>query len=141
MSIVKMQKIAVIGLDKQKESIMSRLMDFGAVELTDQKNKLSDETLSSIVTLDDSHAKAAELDARLSRAENALLFLEKHDKAKEPLFKTRRIMKQEAARQIDMESAEEDIRKILELEERLKDANDQMNKLDQEEILDRKSVV
>lgn len=134
-SIVKMQKIAVIGLDKQKESIMSRLMDFGAVELTDQKNKLSDETLSSIVTLDDSHAKAAELDARLSRAENALLFLEKHDKAKEPLFKTRRIMKQEAARQIDMESAEEDIRKILELEERLKDANDQMNKLDQEEIL------
>ena len=42
MSIVKMQKIAVIGLDKQKESTMSRLMDFGAVELTDQKNKPSD---------------------------------------------------------------------------------------------------
>ncbi len=85
-SIVKMQKIAVIGLDKQKESIMSRLMDFGAVELTDQKNKLSDETLSSIVTLDDSHAKAMSLTPRLSRAENALLFWRSTIKAKEPLF-------------------------------------------------------
>lgn len=134
-SIVKMQKIAVIGLDKQKESIMSRLMDFGAVELTDQKNKLSDETLSSIVTLWTAMQRPQSLTPDSAAAENALLFLEKHDKAKEPLFKTRRIMKQEAARQIDMESAEEDIRKILELEERLKDANDQMNKLDQEEIL------
>ena len=38
MSIVKMQKVAVIGLDKQKESIMGKLMDFGAVELVEQKD-------------------------------------------------------------------------------------------------------
>lgn len=135
MSIVKMQKIAVIGLEKQKESIMSGLMNFGAVELTDQKSKLSDETLSSIVTIDDSHAKAAEFDAKLSRAENVLRFLEKYDSAKEPLFVTRRVMKEAAVKQIDMEEAEEDIRKVTELEERLKDANDRMNKLDQQEAL------
>ena len=53
MSIVKMQKVAVIGLDEHKESIMTRLMDFGAVELTDQKSKLADEEMKELVLLDD----------------------------------------------------------------------------------------
>ena len=86
MSIVKMQKVAVIGLDKQKESIMGKLMDFGAVELVEQKDKLADENLSGFVTLDDSRAKAAELDAKLNQAESVLRFLEKYDTSKEPLF-------------------------------------------------------
>lgn len=135
MSIVKMQKIAVIGLEKQKESIMSKLMDFGAIELVSQKSKLSDKDLGSIVTLDDSHAKAAALDAKLSRAEAALNFLKKYDPAKEPLFTTRRVMKADAARNIDREKAEEDISSVLKLEEHLKDVNDRKNKLEQEEIL------
>ncbi len=135
MSIVKMQKIAVIGLEKQKESIMSKLMDFGAIELVSQKSKLSDKDLGSIVTLDDSHAKAAALDAKLSMAEAALNFLKKYDPAKEPLFTTRRVMKADAARNIDREKAEEDISSVLKLEEHLKDVNDRKNKLEQEEIL------
>ena len=135
MSIVKMQKIAVIGLEKQKESIMSKLMDFGAIELVSQKSKLSDKDLGSIVTLDDSHAKAAALDAKLSMAEAALNFLKKYEPAKEPLFTTRRVMKADAARNIDREKAEEDISSVLKLEEHLKDVNDRKNKLEQEEIL------
>lgn len=135
MSIVKMQKIAVIGLEKQKESIMSKLMDFGAIELVSQKSKLSDKDLGSIVTLDDSHAKAAALDAKLSMAEATLNFLKKYDPAKEPLFTTRRVMKADAARNIDREKAEEDISSVLKLEEHLKDVNDRKNKLEQEEIL------
>ena len=130
-----MQKIAVIGLEKQKESIMSKLMDFGAIELVSQKSKLSDKDLGSIVTLDDSHAKAAALDAKLSMAEAALNFLKKYDPAKEPLFTTRRVMKADAARNIDREKAEEDISSVLKLEEHLKDVNDRKNKLEQEEIL------
>ncbi len=135
MSIVKMQKIAVIGLEKQKESIMSKLMDFGAVELVSQKGKLADKELSSIVTLDDSHAKVAALDAKLSRGEAALSFLRRYDPAKEPLFSTRRVMKADVARKIDREQAEEDINSVLKLEERLRDVNDSINKLEQEEIL------
>ena len=135
MSIVKMQKIAVIGLEKQKESIMSKLMDFGAIELVSQKSKLADKDLGSIVTLDDSHVKAAALDAKLSRAETALTFLKKYDPAKEPLFSTRRVMKAAAARNIDREKAEEDIDSVLKLEEHLRDVNDSKNKLEQEEIL------
>lgn len=94
MSIVKMQKVAVIGLEKQKASIMSKLMDFGAVELVDQKDRLTEDEWKDLVTLDNSHAKAAELDAKISQAESVLRFLEKYDASKEPLFKTRRLMNQ-----------------------------------------------
>lgn len=134
-SIVKMQKIAVIGLDKQKESIMSRLMDFGAVELVDQKNKLADDTLKTILTPDESHEKASELDSELAGAEASLAFLAKYDTAREPLFKTRRRINAKEAAEIDREKAREDIKRVLALEERLRDANDRMNKLDQNEIL------
>ena len=135
MSIVKMQKIAVIGLEKQKESIMSRLMDFGAVELVDQKDKLADQSVSALVSLDDSHAKAAQLDAVLSRTEAALQFLEKYDPGREPLFKTRRLVKAGELKKFDRAQAEEDISAVLELEEKLRQTNDKINKLDQEENL------
>ena len=135
MSIVKMQKVAVIGLDKQKESIMGKLMDFGAVELVEQKDKLADENLSGFVTLDDSRAKAAELDAKLNQAESVLRFLEKYDASKEPLFKTRRLMKASAVRNFDRVKAEEDIKSVLDLEEKLRETNEKINKLEQKEIL------
>ena len=135
MSIVKMQKVAVIGLDKQKESIMGKLMDFGAVELVEQKDKLADENLSGFVTLDDSRAKAAELDAKLNQAESVLRFLEKYDTSKEPLFKTRRLMKASAVRNFDRVKAEEDIKSVLDLEEKLRETNEKINKLEQKEIL------
>ena len=50
MAIVKMQKVCVIGLDREKEEFISRLMDFGVVELTDQTAKLSDEIWAENVT-------------------------------------------------------------------------------------------
>ena len=129
MSIVKMQKVAVIGLDKQKESIMGKLMDFGAVELVEQKDKLADENLIGFVTLDDIRAKAAELDAKLNQAESVLRFLEKYDTSKEPLFKTRRLMKASAVRNFDRVKAEEDIKSVLDLEEKLRETNEKINKL------------
>ena len=90
MAVVKMNKIAVIGLDRQKESIMSGLMDFGAVELSDQKSRLPGSELESLLTPDEAGQRAAELDAEIARAESALNFLEKYDPAREPLFRTRR---------------------------------------------------
>lgn len=130
-----MQKVAVIGLDKQKESIMEKLMDFEAVELIEQKDKLADQAFSGLVTLDDSHAKAAELDAGLNRAESVLRFLEKYDVSKEPIFKTRRAVKASTVKNFDRKQAEEDIKSVLKLEERLREINEKINKLEQKEIL------
>ena len=135
MSIVKMQKVAVIGLEKQKASIMSKLMDFGAVELVDQKDRLTEDEWKDLVTLDNSHAKAAELDAKISQAESVLRFLEKYDASKEPLFKTRRLMNQDEVNKIDIDQAEKDIESVLKLEEQLRQLNEQVNKLEQDEIL------
>ncbi len=135
MSIVKMQKVAVIGLEKQKASIMSKLMDFGAVELVDQKDRLTEDEWKDLVTLDNSHAKAAELDAKISQAGSVLRFLEKYDASKEPLFKTRRLMNQDEVNKIDIDQAEKDIESVLKLEEQLRQLNEQVNKLEQDEIL------
>ena len=43
MSISKMQKLAVIGLDAEKETLMSKLSALGVVELIDQKDKLEED--------------------------------------------------------------------------------------------------
>ena len=137
MSIVKMQKIAVIGLDEQKESLMTKLMDFGAIEPSDQKNKLADDEYKSLVTPDDGHVKAAELDAEINKAEAALRVLETFDTAREPLFKTRRTVGRDAVAKMrkEKEAAAEDVRRVLELEEKLRNTNDDINKLTQDEIL------
>ena len=135
MSIVKMQKVAVIGLGKEKESIMGKLMDFGAVELVDQKDKLQEQSIGDFVSLDDSHAKAAEIDAKLNRADSALQFLERYDPAREPLFKTRRLISANDLKNFDREQAERYVDEVLALEEKLRDTNDKINKLDQEETL------
>lgn len=136
MSIVKMQKVAVIGLDEHKESIMTRLMDFGAVELTDQKSKLADEEMKELVLLDDAQG-AAELDLKINQAETALAFLEKYDKSRAPLFKTRRAISKADGEKIkaQMEDTEKDILEVLRLEESLRDIKEQMNKLEQDRIL------
>ena len=136
MSIVKMQKVAVIGLDEHKESIMTRLMDFGAVELTDQKSKLADEEMKELVLLDDAQG-AAELDLKINQAETALAFLEKYDKSRAPLFKTRRAISKADGEKIkaQMEDTEKDILEVLRLEESLRDIKEQMNKLEQDKIL------
>ena len=90
MAIVKMQKVCVIGLDREKEEFISRLMDFGVVELTDQTAKLSDEIWAENVTTDESRDKTARLEEKISRANLALEVIEKYGDLKQPLFATRR---------------------------------------------------
>lgn len=136
MSIVKMQKLAVIGLDQQKESIMTKLMDFGAVELTDQKKKLADEKWNTIVTADDS-TLVAEYDGKLSQAAQALSILEKYDKSKAPLFQTRRSVSGSFIKDIkaEREETEKAILEVLNMGEELKEIADRNNKLEQDRIL------
>ena len=65
MAIVKMQRVCVIGLDNEKEEFMSRLMDFGVVELTDQSAKLSDKIWAENVTADESRDETARLEEKI----------------------------------------------------------------------------
>ncbi len=43
MSIIKMKKVAVIGLDTVKEKLISELMEAGVMQITDQGQRLTEE--------------------------------------------------------------------------------------------------
>ena len=53
MSIIKMQRIAVIGLDSRRDSVLDRLMEFVAVELSDQSSKMEEEFWRASVVRDE----------------------------------------------------------------------------------------
>ncbi len=90
MSIVKMKKLAVVGLDTAKEDLISRLMNLEAVQINDVSSKLSDETWAKIGTRDGDDDKAVSLDAYVNRIGIAIETLEAVNTAKKPLFFTRR---------------------------------------------------
>lgn len=87
-----MQAVAVIGLDTEKEKLMSELSDFGAIQLQEQSHKLEDEEWRVLANLDGNQECAAKLEQKLARAGQALGIIEKYDKSKSPLFSTRRRM-------------------------------------------------
>ena len=83
----------MIGLDTGKEALMSQLMDFGAVEFTDQSSKLDEESWRNAVMQDENQEAVAGLEGKISRAVLALTVLEKCETGKSPLFLTRRALK------------------------------------------------
>ena len=136
MAIVKMQKVCVIGLDREKEEFISRLMDFGVVELTDQTAKLSDEIWAENVTADESRDKTARLEEKISRANLALEVIEKYGDLKQPLFATRRRVSAQSMKRLMADAQETfagQVEDILNLNDRLNALNERKNKLEQDE--------
>ncbi len=134
MSIIKMQRVAVIGLDTEKEKLMNQLMDFGAVELTDQSGKLSEEIWADNTSVDEDREKVSAIEAKLNRAEQSLEVIEKYGDIKHPLFKTRRsVKKSQMGRMLADESAnEKNVDYILSLNEKIHSLNEKLNKLNQD---------
>ena len=132
MSISKMQKVAVIGLDSEKEKLMSMLSDFGAVELTDQSHKLTDEEWKATTVQDENQETVAALENKMSRAQSALELIEKYDTSKSPLFSTRRRISFAGfkALQKDSREAEDIVCMFLDLGEKIHNLNDKVNRLD-----------
>ena len=127
-----MQKVAVIGLDTEKEKLMSALSDFGAVELTEQSHKLDDDEWKILANLDGNQECAAKLDQKLAKAQQALDIIERYDKSKSPLFNTRRRMDFEGFKALrgDNTQAEAIIEKFLDKGEQIHSLNEKVNKLE-----------
>lgn len=132
MSISKMQKLAVIGLDTEKEILMSKLSALGAVELIDQKDKLEDDLWKDMVVQDDNMAYAQQLDRKAGRAQAALEIIERFDTSKAPLFATRKRMKRKdvEAMAADLSGVEAEIDEILSYGDEMHRINERMNKID-----------
>ena len=136
MSIINMQRIAVIGLDTEKEKLISQLMEFGAVEITDQTGKMEEEIWRTGTVQDENQDGVAALEGKINNAEQALGVIEKYDTRKSPLFKTRRAVKKSKINEIlaDPEKEEKKVETLLSFNETLHQLTDQMNKLESDRL-------
>ena len=135
MSIVKMQRIAVIGMDGCKKQLLSRLMDFGAVELTEQSSKLTEEVWKNNTRIEENREEITRLEGKINQAVMALETIEKHGGLKSPLFATRRSVAKAQAESAaaDLGSYEQKAEFILKLDDRITELNEEINKLNQDE--------
>ncbi|WP_313370044.1 V-type ATP synthase subunit I [Sedimentibacter sp.] len=132
MSIVKMNKISIIGLNAHKPSVIKEIMDLGVVEVSSQDLKLTDPEWISIVKKDGNENEVLNYDAKISKINDVLVSLESYDKSKKPLFSTRNtITLNEFENKVqNKESTEEIVSKLLELNKTYNDLSSEENKIE-----------
>ena len=137
MSIVKMQKISVIGLDEKKRELLDRLIDLEAVELTDQAYKLSEDLWRDNVSMDTVQEKVAYFEGKVTRAQQAMDIIDEYGKLKKPLFKTRRTISTDYAHSIPSSKgiAEELIDRLISLNDKLRQERDEVNRIDVDSLM------
>ena len=127
MSIVRMQRIAVLGLEQDKKRLISGLMRMGVVEISE----IPSATPGNITLMPDAASADAEAYAgKVAKANQALEALAKYGQLKEPLIFTRRRVK--ASHLAEVEATQEkvysEIEEILGLEEAVKQAESRVNR-------------
>ena len=88
MAVVKMNKITILGLKKERSSLLESLMKFGVVDLKEEK---PDENLDGIYNSADNN-EVAEIDAVISDFERAISILDSYVPKKQSLFSARKII-------------------------------------------------
>lgn len=139
MAIVKMQRVAVVGLSSEKDEVMTQLMNLEAIQLTDQTAKLTEEEWAGKVIQDDGTEEAAAYDAEINRATQALEVISLYGGLKEgiSLLKSRRAVDAVFAEHIHEkdEQAKQDIETILKINENIRKTNDRINKIDTDSLM------
>lgn len=137
MSIVKMQKVSVIGLDKIKGRLIARMMDLEAVELTDQTEKLTEDFWADNTVQDGAQEDVTYFEGKIGRASQALDIIDQYGELKKPLFKTRRIVAKEEAASIPSQEidTEDLISRLIHLNEELRNKRDEINRLNTDNIM------
>ena len=132
MSIIRMQKVAVLGLDADKKRLMSELMDLGVVELTDCSAMSGEDFRNANLTQDAAPETVELFEKKVFDAAQALEVLEKYGEIKEPLFHTRRRVKKPQFKGIgeSEEQTRAKIDKLLNLAEKIKNASDRVNRIE-----------
>ncbi len=130
MSIVKMNKINIIGLDGIKTDLLKRIMDLGVVEISSQDSKLTDPEWVSCVKKDGNEEEVFTFDVRISQVSEVINSLEKYDTSKRPLFNTRKpVTKDEFIKALDQnDHVIEKVAKVLELNKSLSELCTEENK-------------
>ncbi len=90
MSIVKMNKLSVIGLESEKEAVMKSLQQMGVVELNDQTEKLQDPEWTALIRRDGDEDQVSRLESELAEVQTVLDAIARYDTEKKPLFAMRK---------------------------------------------------
>lgn len=90
MAIVKMNKLSLIGLATDKDSILDTLMNLGVVEISESSEKLACDEWKELVVQDGNSEKVAILDDRLNRIKWTVDYLSKFSSKKKGLFSSKR---------------------------------------------------
>jgi len=90
MSIVKMQKLDLIGFEEDKENIIKALMKAGTVHIVDSREKLEEDEWNELVHSENAEELIAEIDEKLARIKSAIEYLSKYSTAKKALFAPKR---------------------------------------------------
>lgn len=131
MSIIKMKKVGVIGLDTIKENLISELMDLGVVEITDQNQKFHDDILNVFVSQDGDDELVAKLDSEINSVASALETLETYSTLKSPLFVTRKGIKKEQFKETlgKKDAIDKNVAYVNSLSDKIRGLNDEINRL------------
>lgn len=92
MAIVEMNKITLIGLNKDKERILQELMRAGVVEITDNDEKIRSDEWARLVAKDGDAEAVSELESSMEKVDSALNCLSRYDNRKKSLFENKRIV-------------------------------------------------
>ena len=92
MSIVKMNKLSVIGLSSKRENLINQLIELGVVEINVQNQKLMESEWSDILKKDGNEDRLNEIEANRQKLSVVLETIEEFDTSKKPLISTRRAL-------------------------------------------------
>ena len=92
MSIVKMKKLSVIGLEAEKAAVLSELQKLGTVELIDRSDRLEDPECAALLRKDSEEDRVSRLEAELSEVDTVLDTVSRYDGEKKPLFAMKKAM-------------------------------------------------
>ena len=100
MATVKMNKLSVIGMNDEKQTLLRELMDLGVVEVSKPEDLLQDEEWKKLVVRDGDETAVAEFDKKISAADTAISLLDRYDSSTTPLFPTRRLISEAEIKEI-----------------------------------------
>jgi len=116
-AVVKMNKITILGLKKERSSLLETLMKFGVVEIKEEK---PDESLKEGIYNPEVNDDIAEIDSHIADFERAIGILDSYVPKKLPAFSKRKVI------------SESDYLKIIKCREEILDYVKKINSLDDE---------
>lgn len=93
MAIVKMDKISLIGLQKDRNKIIDSLMEFGAVEISDIDADAYEAKWSGLIVKDGDEDRVSQLEAEIARVRSAIDYLAGYSTKKKGLFEPKRVVR------------------------------------------------